>query len=94
MKIKIDVDEQWPVFTADEVKNDGQFVVEVDDHFYRHYLYICYRYHVLQSQLKEMYESEQKRISRHCPYCFEKGAEAARYDLNRIRSTNASQAKV
>ncbi len=61
VKIKIDIDEKWPIFSAKKVKNDGPYTVEISSDFYKQYLWFCLKYHEFQTQLKEIYEIEKER---------------------------------
>jgi hypothetical protein len=95
MKLKIDVDEEWPVFTAHETIIDGDFVVEVDEQFYKEYLWFCYRYHSIQEKLKDMYDKELRRLTGKSIYRFPKGTPIDEHtELNRIRAVDATEAKV
>lgn len=86
MKLKISVDEVWPVFTADESKEDAPFVVEVDEQFYKEYLWFTYRYHTIQEQLKVMYDDQLRKHTGRSIFRFPEGSEVEPIEFNRIRN--------
>jgi hypothetical protein len=86
VKLKIDVDEVWPIFTCDETKEDAPFVVEVDVQFYKEYLWFFYRYHKIQNQLKVMYDEQLRKHTGRSIFRFPEGSEVEPIELNRIRN--------
>lgn len=75
-KIKINIDEIWPVFTASDADKDGPFVVELEDDLYKQYLQIDYLYKSFQTRLQVLYESEQLKLRERCYECFAESAKA------------------
>lgn len=74
-KILISCDEKFPVFDL-EIPEEGQIAnCEVDEDFYREYLYISLAYSKIQRKLKEIYEDTQRRIVKQsCGIRFPKSA--------------------
>lgn len=87
-KLEINIDEHWPVFTLDKPKNeDGPWVVEVNDDFYKEYLYFSYKYHEYQTRLQLIYEHHERSINEKLGYRFPEGTECCRdFKLNTIRA--------
>lgn len=85
-KLKVNVDEKWPIFSVEEADKDGPFVIELDDELYKQYLQIDYLYYSFQTRLQVLYESEQRKLSERCPYSFPKGSDIGEHLLNKIRT--------
>jgi hypothetical protein len=73
-KLKINVDEKWPIFSVEDADKDGPFVIELDDELYKQYLQIDYLYYSFQTRLQVLYESEQLKLRERCYECFEESA--------------------
>lgn len=63
VKREIMIDEKWPVFTLEEPKRDGPFVVELNEEFYKEYCYFMYKYHEYQLRLQVIYEHAQREYN-------------------------------
>lgn len=63
VKREIIIDEHWPVFTLEEPKRDGPFVVEINEDFYKEYCYFMYKYHEYQTRLQVIYEHAQREYN-------------------------------
>jgi hypothetical protein len=89
-KVKISVDEKWPIFTAQHTNEEGPFIVEMDDDLYRQYLQINYLYYSFQTRLQVLYESEDFKLRERCLECF---AESAKATANFILNYKAEPSK-
>ena len=93
VKREIIIDEKWPVFTVEEPKKDGPFVVELNDEFYKEYLYFMYKYHEYQIRLQLIYEHQQRIYTESCGYRFPEGSDIHEYTPNKI-GNDASKASL
>ena len=86
-RLNINIDEKWPIYSLDEPINPNAVsVVEINDDFYREYLYFTMKYQEYQERLHVIYEHQQRVISELCGYRFPEGVEPDKeYKLNRIR---------
>ncbi len=65
VKREINIDEKWPVFTLDEPRNEnGPFVVELNEDFYKEYLWFSYKYHEYQARIQVIYEHQQSEFNK------------------------------
>ena len=73
----------------DKPKNeDGPWVTEINDDFYKEYLYFMYKYHEYQTRLQVIYEHKQRAVSETvCGYNVPEGSVIDdQYELNTIRN--------
>lgn len=75
-KLKVNVDEKWPIFSVEDADQDGPFVIELDDDLYKQYLQIDFLYKSFQTRLQVLYESEQTKLRERCYECFAESAKA------------------
>jgi hypothetical protein len=96
IKKQINIDETWPVFSLDEPKQeDGLFVVEINEEFYKEYLYFHYKYHEYQLRLQAIYEHKQREVNDRLGYRFPEGTECCReFEPNKIRSTDVAETSI
>ena len=88
VKLQINIDEHWPVFSLEKPKDeDGPWVTEINDDFYKEYLYFMYKYHEYQTRLQVIYEHQQRAVSKTvCGYNVPEGSVIDdQYELNTIR---------
>jgi hypothetical protein len=89
VKLEINIDEHWPVFTLDKPKNeDGPWVTEINEDFYKEYLYFMYKYHEYQTRLQVIYEHKQREVNHTvCGYNVPEGSVIDdQYRINTIRN--------
>lgn len=90
-KVKISVDEIWPVYSIDKVdasaKND-QFEIEIPDEIYKEYVWTMCRYNLLQEHLKRYYDEATRRDSEESPRCFSEGSICEQHSFNKIGSAS------
>jgi len=68
MKIQISIDEKWPVFTLERPKNESDpFILEINEDFYKEYLYFSYKYHEYQTRIQVIYEHHQRENNEYVP---------------------------
>lgn len=97
IKREISLDEKWPVFTLDKPKNeDGPWVVELNEEFYKEYCFFMYKYHEYQTRLQLIYEHRQRELSQQsCGFRVPEGFEPDKdFTLNTIRQNDVAEAQV
>lgn len=68
VRVKITLDERWPVFSLVQIESHEPSPFEATDSFYEDYLQIMSNYHTLQKKLKDLYDSETHDSEREsCP---------------------------
>lgn len=90
-KLIVNCDEKFPVFDL-EIPEEGQIAnCEIDEGFYREYLYISLAYSKIQRKLKEIYEDSQRSfVKQSCGIRFQQGSVIDdEYEFN--QTANASQ---
>lgn len=63
IKVQVNIDEKWPVFTLEKNEKDGPFVLDINDEFYTEYCYVMYKYNEFQTRLGLIYEYEQRKYN-------------------------------
>ncbi len=67
MKFKVNIDEEWPVFTIDKIKNPRKnepYEVEISQELYDEYILVMASYDDLQLKLKGLYDKCTNRVAR------------------------------
>jgi|GEM_PF-5325545 len=62
MRVEIDVDEKWPVFSLSHVLEQGGVGVEFPDEFVERFLELEEEYEKMQDMIKEIYDKHLERI--------------------------------
>lgn len=89
VKLNIDIDEKWPIFSLDSPENpNGPWVVDVDDDFYRQYCANFRKFQEIQINLQRIYAKQRRIIAEEsCGYRIQKSGEIdAEFKSNRIAS--------
>ena len=58
MRVEIDVDEKWPIFSLSHVLEQGGVGVEIPDEFVERFLEVQEEYEIMQNKIKEIYDVE------------------------------------
>jgi hypothetical protein len=88
-KVKIEVDERWPVFTLEDEDKDGPYVIELDEDLYKQYLQLELLYQSFQKRLRVLYDSEYEKHRESSLECFEESSKrTADTILNYISKTS------
>lgn len=93
-KLEVIIDEKWPVFSLEEPNKEGPFVVEINEEFYKEYLYFKYKYTEFQIRLQLIYEHQQRIYTESCGYNVPEGSEPSEHKFNTIRDHDASKASL
>lgn len=93
IKVQIDVDEVWPVFFLERTEEDGPDIVEVNEEFYKEYLYFTLKYKEYQSRIKLIYDHRERELSQQsCGYRIPEGFEPDKdYAINKLRENMATK---
>lgn len=97
MKCQISIDEKWPVFTLEHVRNPNDpFVVDINEDFYKEYCCLMYKYHEFQIRMQLIYEHQQSNINKQvCGYTVPEGSIVdTEFKPNTIRTTDVSEENV
>ena len=90
VKVIVEIDENWPVYTLEEEVKDGPYVIELDDDLYKQYLQLEFLYQSFQKRLKVLYDSEYDKLRERSFECF---AESAKVTATTILNYSAETSK-
>lgn len=76
VKVIVEIDEKWPIYTLEEENVDGPYVIEFDDDLYKQYLQLEFLYQSFQKRLKVLYDSEYEKLRARSFECFAESAKA------------------
>lgn len=97
MKCQISIDEKWPVFTLEHVRNPNDpFVVDLNEEFYKEYCHAMFKYHEYQLRIQAIYEHQQSIVNEQiCGYTVPEGSIVdTEFKPNTIRTHEISEATV
>lgn len=76
VKVIVEIDEKWPIYTLEEENVDGPYVIEFDDDLYKQYLQLEFLYQSFQKRLKVLYDSEYEKLRGRSFECFAESSKA------------------
>jgi hypothetical protein len=97
VKREINIDEHWPVFSLEEPRNENSpFVVELNEDFYKEYLYYTHKCYEYQTRIKLIYDHQQLRFNKKNNGDFfpEGSVIDTQYSISNVRSDNITKTEI